>query len=59
MIKKIYLLSQENLHLTVGDNDRVFQLFPELSSRHACAHWIGVSKRCAWGGSRDEVEEVK
>ena len=56
MIKKFYLLSQEDLHLTVDDTDRVFQLFPELPPRHACAYWIGVSRRCAWDGSRDEVE---
>ena len=46
----------------VDDTDRVYQLFPGLSSRHACAYWIGVSWRCAWGGGaggRDEVEGRK
>ena len=38
----------------MDDTDRVFQLFPGLSSRYACAYWIGVSWRCAWDGSRDE-----
>ena len=32
----------------------MLQLFPEYSSSYACAYWIGVSRRCAWGGSRDE-----
>ena len=38
----------------MDDTDRVFQLFPEYSSRYACVYWIGVSRRYAWGGSRDE-----
>ena len=38
----------------MDDTDRVFELFPGLSSHHPCAYWIGVSWRSAWGGSRDE-----
>ena len=60
----IYLLSQEDLHLIVDDTGRVYQLFPGLSSRHACAYWIGVSWICAWVcvcvcGGRDEVKGRK
>ena len=38
----------------MDDTDRVFQLFPGVDALHACAYWIGVSRKCAWGGSRDE-----
>ena len=48
-----------DIHLILDDTDRVFQLFPGLSSRYACVYWIGVSRKCVWGGRRDEVEEVK